>query len=83
MSGENLGGYVLQLPIPFVVVRILGVSQPGLRQSLKLARPNLIPQKPLARMASVTSSTTPLAVSERFEARRRARLGLDVHAAAR
>ena len=45
--------------------------------------PNLIPQKPLARMASVTSSTTPLAVSERFEARRRARLGLDVHAAAR
>jgi len=45
--------------------------------------PNLIPQKPLARMASVTSSTIPLAVSERFEARRRARLGLDVHAAAR
>jgi hypothetical protein len=43
----------------------------------------LIPQKPLARMASVTKSTTPPAVSERFEARRRARLGLDVHAAAR
>jgi len=45
--------------------------------------PNLIPQKPLARMASVTKSATPPAVSERFEARRRARLGLDVHAAAR
>jgi hypothetical protein len=44
---------------------------------------NLIPQKPLARMASVTKSTTPPAVSARFEARRRARLGLDVHAAAR
>jgi hypothetical protein len=44
---------------------------------------NLMPQKPLARMASVTKSTTPPAVSERFEARRRARLGLDVHAAAR
>ena len=37
----------------------------------------LIPQKPLARMASVTKSTTPPAVSERFEARRRgpARVG--------
>jgi hypothetical protein len=45
--------------------------------------PNLMPQKPLARMASVTKSTTPPAVSERFEVRRRARLGLDVHAAAR
>ena len=46
--------------------------------------PNLTPQRPLARMASdVTSSTTPSAASERFEARRRARLGLDVHAAAR
>jgi len=45
--------------------------------------PNLIPQKPLARMGSVTKSTTPPGVSERFEARRRARLGLDVHAAAR
>jgi DNA-directed RNA polymerase subunit RPC12/RpoP len=44
---------------------------------------NLMPKKPLARMAPVTNSTTPLAVSERFEARRRARLGLDVHAAAR
>jgi hypothetical protein len=45
---------------------------------------NLMPQKPLARMASVTKSTNhPPAVSERFEARRRARLGLDVHAAAR
>jgi len=45
--------------------------------------PNLIPQKPLARMASVTKSTTPPAVSERFEARRRAQLGMDVHAAVR
>ena len=45
--------------------------------------PNLLPQKPLARMATVTKSTTPPEVSERFEARRRARLGLDVHAAAR
>jgi hypothetical protein len=44
---------------------------------------NLMTQKPLARMASVTKSMTPPAVSERFEARRRARLGLDVHAAAR
>ena len=43
---------------------------------------NLMPQKPLARMASVTKSRTPPAVSERFEARRRARLGLDVQAAA-
>ena len=46
--------------------------------------PNLIPQRPLARMASdVTNSTTPSAASERFEARRRVRLGLDVHAKAR
>ena len=44
---------------------------------------NLIPQKPLARMASVTSSATPPEVSERFATRRRARLGLDVHARAR
>src|SRR2546427_13289025 len=44
--------------------------------------PNLIPQKPLARMAPVTSSTIPPAVSGRFAARRKARLGLDVHAAA-
>jgi hypothetical protein len=46
--------------------------------------PNLIPQRPLARMASVTSSSSaiPPAVSERFAARRRARLGLDVHAKA-
>jgi hypothetical protein len=44
--------------------------------------PNLIPQKPLARMASVTRSATPPEVSERFEARRRARLGLGVHAQA-
>jgi hypothetical protein len=45
--------------------------------------PNLIPQKPLARMASVSSSTSPPAVSERFAARRRVRLGLDAPAAAR
>ena len=36
---------------------------------------NLVPQKPLARMAPVTSSATPLAVSERYATRRRARLG--------
>jgi hypothetical protein len=42
--------------------------------------PNLIPQKPLARMAPVTRPTIPPAVSERFATRRRARLGLDVHA---
>jgi hypothetical protein len=41
--------------------------------------PNLIPQKPLARMASVASSAIPPEVSERFAARRRARHGLDVH----
>jgi len=45
--------------------------------------PNLIPQKPLARVASVTNSTIPTAVSERFATRRRARLGLDAHATAR
>jgi len=39
--------------------------------------PNLIPQKPLARMASATSSTIPPAVSERFATRRRVRLGLE------
>jgi hypothetical protein len=44
---------------------------------------NLVPQKPLARMASVTSSAIPLAVSERFAARRRARLELHAHAAPR
>jgi hypothetical protein len=44
---------------------------------------NLMPKKPLARMAPVTNSTIPTAASERFEARRRVRLGLDVHAAAR
>jgi hypothetical protein len=44
---------------------------------------NLMLQKPLARMASVTKSMTPPAGSERFAARRRGRLGLDVHAAAR
>ena len=36
---------------------------------------NLIPQKPLARVASVTSPAIPPEVSERFEARRRVRLG--------
>ena len=45
--------------------------------------PNLIPQKPLARMAPVTSSAIPPEVSERFATRRSARLGLDVHARAR
>jgi hypothetical protein len=46
---------------------------------------NLIPQKPLARMASVTSTSSEISpeVSERFAARRRARLGSDVHAAVR
>ena len=44
--------------------------------------PNLAPQKPLARMTSVSDSTIPPAVSERFAARRRIRLGLDAHAAA-
>jgi len=44
--------------------------------------PNLTPEKPLALMASVTSSTIPSAASERFAARRRIRLGLDPHAAA-
>ena len=46
---------------------------------------NLMPQRPLARMASVTNtrSAIPPEVSERFTARRRTRLGLDVHAAAR
>ena len=44
--------------------------------------PNLTPQRPLARMASVTTSTTPSAASERFEARRRVRLGLNAHAKA-
>jgi hypothetical protein len=38
---------------------------------------NLILPRPLARMASVTSSAIPPAVSERFAARRRARLGLE------
>lgn len=44
--------------------------------------PNLTPQKPLARMTSVNGSTIPPAASERFAARRRIRLGLDVHATA-
>jgi hypothetical protein len=42
---------------------------------------NLMPQRPLARMAFVTKSMTPPAVSERFEARRRVRFELDFHAA--
>jgi len=45
--------------------------------------PNLTPQKPLARMTSVSDSTIPPAASERFEARRRIRLGLDGRAAVR
>lgn len=45
--------------------------------------PNLIPQKPLARMAPVTSSAIPPEISERFATRRRAQLGFDVHARAR
>jgi hypothetical protein len=45
--------------------------------------PNLFPQKPRARMASISSSTSPPAVSERFAAQRRVRLGLDAPAAAR
>lgn len=45
--------------------------------------PNLTPQKPLARMASITSWAIPPEVSERFATRRRARLGLDIHAKAR
>jgi hypothetical protein len=44
---------------------------------------NLIPQKPLARMPAATSSPVSSAASERFAARRRARLGLDVRAAVR
>ena len=54
-----------------------------LRESLVIhARtcPNLTPPKPRARMASVTSSTIPPVASERYAARRRSRLGLDVHA---
>ncbi len=43
---------------------------------------NLTPQKPLAQMASVAGSTIPPA-SDRFAARRRIQLGLDIHAAAR
>jgi hypothetical protein len=42
---------------------------------------NLIPQKPLARMTSAVSSAIPPEVSERFVTRRRARLGLETHAA--
>src|SRR5262245_43809667 len=40
--------------------------------------PNLIPQKPLTRIASVAKSTTLPEVSERFEARVAARLGARV-----
>jgi hypothetical protein len=42
--------------------------------------PNLIPQRPLARMAPIGSPATPPVGSDRFAARRRVRLGLDVHA---
>jgi hypothetical protein len=42
---------------------------------------NLTPQKPLARMTSAAGSAVPPEVSERFAARRRARVGLDAHAA--
>ena len=46
--------------------------------------PNLIPQKPLARMVPVTGSAMiPREISERFTARRNARLGLDVQAKVR
>ena len=44
---------------------------------------NLVPQRPLARMASITSSAVPLTVSERFATRRRARLELDARAVPR
>ena len=43
---------------------------------------NLTPQRPLSRMAPVTDSAIPPEVSERFAARRRARLGLDAPAKA-
>jgi hypothetical protein len=42
---------------------------------------NLIPQKPLARMTSAASSAVHPEISERFETRRRARLGLGTPAA--
>jgi hypothetical protein len=45
--------------------------------------PNLIPQKPLAPMTSVSDLTIPPAASERFATQRSIRLGLDVHATAR
>jgi hypothetical protein len=45
--------------------------------------PNLTPQKPLARMTSVSDSTIPPAAADRFAAQRRSRLGLDVHTAVR
>jgi hypothetical protein len=45
--------------------------------------PNLTPQKPLARMTSVSDSAIPPAASERFAAGRRIRLGLSAHAAVR
>ena len=43
----------------------------------------LAPREPLARMASVTNSTAPPTVGERFATQRGARLGSDVHVAAR
>jgi hypothetical protein len=45
--------------------------------------PNLIPQKPLARMASVNRSPIPPGASARFAAQRGVRHGLATHAAAR
>ena len=42
---------------------------------------NLAPQKPPARMPSISGPTILPAASERFAARRRIRLGLDAHAA--
>lgn len=44
--------------------------------------PNLTPQKPLARMNSSTHAIAPLAISDRFAARRRERLGMDVRTTA-
>src|SRR2546428_7254987 len=43
---------------------------------------NLAPQKPLARMTSVSGSSYPPAASERFPARRRIRPRVDAHVAA-
>jgi hypothetical protein len=45
--------------------------------------PNFTPQKPLTRMAPVASATPSLAPSDRFAARRQAKLGFGGHAAVR